>query len=287
MKDNKEPLTCGDARTRGIQRLEAAYVPDPDVDAAALLTLVTGKTRAQQFLRKDELLSKEEEERYFSLIERRCERIPLQHITGEQEFMGLPFYVNGHVLIPRQDTETLVETALKALNPGDRILDVCTGSGCILISLLKLHGYLSGEGIDISEEALSVARRNAKRNEVKADFFQSDLFTNVTQKYDAILSNPPYIPRGVIPHLMPEVRDHDPRLALDGGEDGLDFYRRITKEAPAHLYRKGQLFFEVGVGEAEAVSALMEDAGFSEIRVKKDYSGNDRVVYGRCNDSAA
>ncbi len=262
-------------------------VPDPGVDAAALLTYVTGKNRAGLFMVKDDPLPEEERKHYHSLLLERSRRIPLQHLTGEQEFMGLPFYCNENVLIPRQDTETLVETVLKEIRPGDTILDICTGSGCILISLLKLYPYATGVGVDLSAEALEVAGKNALRNEVKAAFYQSDIFDAVEKKYDIIVSNPPYIPTEIIPKLMPEVRDHDPRMALDGGADGLTFYRRITSEAAEHLHKNGKLFFEVGVGESTEVKAMMEAYGFRSISIVRDYSGNERVVYGHLEDNGS
>ena len=182
MKTEETPPTYGAAVKEAEQKLWAAGVPDAGVDAAALLEFVTGRSRARQFLSREEPLSKAQAEQYAALVEKRVQRIPLQHLLGEQEFMGLSFQVNEHVLIPRQDTETLVEAVLKELHPGDSILDVCTGSGCILISLLKLNGYVTGEGVDLSGEALAVACGNAEKNGVRAEFFQSDLLKNIAKK---------------------------------------------------------------------------------------------------------
>ncbi len=213
--------------------------------------------------------------------------------------MGLEFSVNEKVLIPRQDTEILVEEVLRELFDGMRILDLCTGSGCILISLLHYSNDCEGLGVDISTEALKTAAENAFRllggehglsqeeNTAGADgpgrrydFRQGDLFEAAEGKFDIIVSNPPYIPSVIIETLMPEVREHEPRLALDGGQDGLVFYRRILEGSGEYLNAGGKLFLEIGYDQAEAVGRLMEQAGFQEIRTKKDYSGHDRVVWG-------
>lgn len=272
--------TYGFALRQAEQMLADADVPNAALDAEYLLEHLTGWNRARQFMEKDRIMEKDLYERYIVLAKERAKRIPLQHIIGTQEFMGLEFEVNEHVLVPRQDTEVLVEHALKILKDGDSVLDLCTGSGCILLSLMKLGPLLNGTGGDISKDALEVANRNKEKLGVNAKFVETDLFSKITKKYDLITSNPPYIPTGIIPDLMPEVREHDPYIALDGKEDGLWFYERITEEAPKHLYRGGYLMYEIGVDQGEAVSAMLERAGFKDIRVEKDYSGNDRVVIG-------
>ena len=208
--------------------------------------------------------------------------------------MGLSFRVNEHTLIPRQDTEILVEEAMRHLVDGMRILDMCTGSGCILLSLLKYSNECEGIGVDISEKALEVARENAARLQLSAAFLAGDLFAPLESLeaertvrggrhgvlFDMVVANPPYIETGVIAALMPEVRAHEPLAALDGGEDGLSFYRRITTQAPAYMQRGAYLFFEIGCGQAQAVTALMQETGFGGIEVLRDYAGLDRVVYG-------
>ncbi len=272
--------TYGSALKAAGEKLRLSEVPNADLDAEYLLEHLTGWNRARQFMEKDSVMPEELKNQFFALVDRRKERIPLQHIIGTQEFMGLEFEVNEHVLVPRQDTEVLVEHALQILKDGDSVLDLCTGSGCILLSLMKLGPLLNGTGADISREALEVAKRNRDRLGVQAQFIETDLFSNISKKYDVITSNPPYIPTGIIPKLMPEVREHDPYIALDGKDDGLWFYERITEEAPKHLYRNGYLIYEIGVDQGEAVSAMLERAGFTDICVKKDYSGNDRVVIG-------
>ena len=273
-------MTLREAYEYGQEKLKNAGISDAAVDAWYLLEFATGLSRAEYFLRMNEEMAPEEEAKYREYIERREKRIPLQHITGTQEFMGLEFLVNEHVLVPRQDTEVLVETVLDDLQPGMDVLDMCTGSGCILLSLMKLGKEVCGTGVDISEEALDVARGNAEKLDVKATFLQSDLFEKVEGTYDVIVSNPPYIRTCVIEELEAEVRLHDPMLALDGKEDGLYFYRRIIGESVKFLKEKGKLYFEIGHDQGVDVKQLMEEAGLSYVTVKKDLAGLDRVVFG-------
>jgi len=218
---------------------------------------------------------------YKDALQKRCAHIPVQHITGVQNFMGMDFMVNEHVLIPRFDTEILVEEVMKSLHDGFSILDMCTGSGCILLSLLKYSNDCKGLGVDISADALVVANTNKEKLGIEASFIESNLFEQVNGKYDIIVSNPPYIRSDVIPTLMEEVRDHEPLLALDGTEDGLFFYRKIVEESPNYLNGGGMLFFEIGYDQAEDVSRLMEEAGYKDVTVVKDFASLDRVVYGR------
>ena len=222
---------------------------------------------------------------YRSMITKRASRIPLQQILGSQEFMGLEFYVNEHVLIPRQDTETLVELVLQEQQSTEKkLLDLCTGSGCIAISLAVKGGYESVTATDLSEEALKVAERNAKAHQKEIIFRQGDLFTALPQSeagtFDIITSNPPYIPTAVIATLEPEVREHEPMMALDGTEDGLKFYRQIAKKAGTWLKPGGVIYLEIGYDQGEAVSGLLREAGFDKVRVVKDLPGKDRVVCG-------
>ena len=284
-------LTLRQIYRQGTEYLEQAGIEEAEIDAWYLLEYVTGISRASYYGDPERKISVEEEECYERYLERRASRIPLQHITGEQEFMGYSFYVNEHVLIPRQDTEVLTEEALKLVRSGVKILDMCTGSGCILLSIMKMsrerYGLqdLSGTGVDVSAEALDVARRNQKRLEVEtATFIQSNLFEAVKdEKYDMIVSNPPYIRTAVIEELQEEVRLHDPFIALDGKEDGLYFYRKIIEESRQHLKCGGFLLFEIGHDQGKSVSELMHSAGYQEILVKKDLAGLDRVVSGRYN----
>lgn len=276
-----------------------------------------------------ELWLKEKLSAYENALKKRAARIPLQQIIGQQEFMGLSFFVNEHVLIPRQDTETLVELVLQEQKDKDiSILDMCTGSGCIAVSLKKLGGYAHVEGADISEESLKVAKRNSEEilenNDVNNDavssrteqiqnctnltnnqnkqnnsakrkiseasklsqagvtFRHSDMFSNFpeTEQFDVIVSNPPYIPSAVIEELEPEVRDHEPRGALDGTADGLYFYRILAEECAKHLTPGGHVYFEIGYDQGAAVKELLDNRGFKDTRVIQDLAGKDRVVCG-------
>ena len=273
-------MTLKEAYEYGQKRLTDAGIDDAVLDAWYLLEHVTGISRALYFLRMNEEMNTENEAKYKDYLETRAKHIPLQHITGVQEFMGLEFNVNEHVLVPRQDTEVLVEETLKVLKPGMEVLDMCTGSACIIISLIKFAKTISGTAVDISEDALKVAKSNADKLEANVRFIHSDLFAEVEGKYDVIVSNPPYIRTAVIEELKEEVKFHDPFLALDGKEDGLFFYRRIIKESPQYLKENGKLYFEIGHDQGEDVKSLMEEAGFVEVVVKKDLAGLDRVVYG-------
>ena len=275
-------MTLREAYEYGQEQLKKAQIEDAHLDAWYLLEYVTGITRTRYFMDMNREIGVEDESKYRKCVAIRAEHVPLQHITGVQEFMGLTFFVNEHVLVPRQDTEVLVEGVLELLRPGMQVLDMCTGSGCILISLLKLgcQNGVCGIGVDISEEALEVACRNAENLRVNAEFLHSDLFSNVEGKYDVIVSNPPYIRTAVIEELKEEVKFHDPFLALDGKEDGLYFYKRIVEESVQYLNVGGRLCFEIGHDQGEAVSSLMREAGFSEVTVKKDLAGLDRVVFG-------
>jgi len=273
-------MTWKEAYEYGQQQLNNAHIDEAKLDAWYLLEYATGMSRTMYYLHMDEEMDAKQVTMYKEYIEMRAHHIPLQHITGVQEFMGLTFHVNEHVLIPRQDTEVLVESVLNIMRPGMNILDMCTGSGCILISLLKLGANSTGVGVDISKEALDVAKENAEKIGVDAKFLQSDLFSEVDGRYDVIVSNPPYIRTEVIEELAEEVKFHDPCLALDGKEDGLFFYRNIVKESPNHLKKNGKLYFEIGYDQGEAVRTLMEEAGFREVTVKKDLAGLDRVVFG-------
>lgn len=282
-------LTLTQLYREGAKRLEEAGIGDAVLDAWYLLEYVTGISKAMYYADPDREILAEDAKQYETYIDERSKHIPLQHITGEQEFMGYPFYVNEHVLIPRQDTEVLVEEAMKMIRPGMRILDMCTGSGCILFSILKMEkeryyvSNLEGMGVDISKEALAVAEKNRERLGVDATLMQSDLFEDIPEdaSYDVIVSNPPYIQTSVIEELEEEVRLHDPYIALDGKEDGLFFYRRIIADAKKYLKPQGRLMFEIGYDQADSVSELMKNAGFDQIIVKKDLAGLDRVVSGR------
>ena len=268
----------------GKKQLEDAGIEEAVLDARLLLEYICHTDRNALLVHGDSVRSNLEEQFYRMVIEKRAQRIPLQHITGQQEFMGLTFKVNEHVLIPRQDTEILVEEAMRYLSDGMRILDICTGSGCILLSLLKYSNECEGLGVDISDDALAVARENAQNLGLETEFRHSDLLEKVEGKFDMIVSNPPYIETAVIDTLMPEVREHEPMLALDGREDGLYFYRRIVEQCTSYMTRGARLFFEIGYDQGEAVKNMMIHKGFCEVEIIKDYAGLDRVVTGCWNN---
>ena len=267
--------------------LESTGIADAESDAWLMFSHVTGMRRMEYTLDRDKCLSDEEICSLAKMLEKRNQHIPVQQITGEAWFMGYPFFVNENVLIPRMDTEVLVEAVLTRLpavpvteNGKRRVLDMCTGSGCILLSLLKEEKGLLGTGADISEKALLVARENAHRLECEAQFIFSDLWENIEDTYEIIVSNPPYIVRNVISTLDTEVKDHEPVLALDGGEDGLDFYRKIVADTHRHLVPGGLLAFEIGYDQGQALTALLKKAGYRNIEILKDLAGLDRVALG-------
>lgn len=278
-------MTYRECYEQGCRTLQAAGIEEATLDARLLLEAVCGTDRKDLLVHGEQPVMPQAEEKYLHWIRQRAEHIPLQQLTGEQDFMGLTFSVNEHVLIPRQDTEILVEEVLKELHDRMRILDMCTGSGCILLSLLHYSNDCEGLGVDLSAEALEVAGQNVLKvltpeKAEHAHFLQSDLFEKVEGKFEIIVSNPPYIASAEVEKLMPEVRDHEPRMALDGTEDGLHFYRRIIKEAGKHLVNSGMLFFEIGYDQGQAVSELMRAGGYREVQVVQDYAGLDRVVLG-------
>lgn len=276
-------MTYREAVEFGTKCLTDAGVPDAALDAWYLLQMVCKIERSYYYVHGEEDITQDAQKEYEIAVQKRAEHIPLQYIIGEQEFMGLRFKVNSNVLIPRQDTETLVEQVLKIVKPGMKVLDLCTGSGCVLISVLKNAPELTGMGSDISKTALLVAKENAKLHEVDAEWVRSDLFDNITETFDVIMANPPYIPTGEILSLMPEVRDFEPENALDGGADGLDFYRKIAGQVKDYLNPGGYVYMEIGYDQGEAVSELMRNAGFTEVEVIKDLVRNDRVVKGKGN----
>lgn len=267
-------------------QLEKHGVPDSDVDADILWRYVSGMNRLDMINSRYEEIDAAVARRYMEVVDRRCDRIPLQYITGEQNFMGFDFDTSENVLIPRMDTEILVETALKLA--GDKleleVLDMCCGSGCIGISFGLMRPDSRVVLADVSYAALDLTGRNIHKLCTGVDRFEvvrSDMFGSICGKYDLILSNPPYIRSDVIPTLMPEVRDHEPLLALDGMEDGLYFYRIIADKAREYIKDEGYVVFEIGNDQAEDVQHLFVDSGYDDVHVVQDLSRNDRVVYGR------
>ena len=289
----------------GEYRLAKAGCMDAKIDAQELYCFLTGIDRLQIFMKAEEEASEEIERKYLTLIARRAERIPLQYITGEQEFMGHRFKVDQNVLIPRQDTETIVVEAARTIQSNSReklsllerlrggkeweVLDLCCGSGAIGISLAKICDNIHVTGSDISGAAIAVAEANAKALHVKAEYLQGDLFAALenrpdgkkqdTKKFDMIVSNPPYIRTNMIAVLQEEIKNFEPREALDGGRDGLDYYRRILAEAPKHLKPRGYLFLEIGHDQGEDLRKMVHDDGrYEAAEIIRDIPGRDRVV---------
>lgn len=267
----------------GTDELTAHAVDNASLDAWYLLEYVYGISRVDFLMQRMQPFDAAQTQKvttYQMLIQKRSDGCPVQYLIGSTEFMGLTFEVNAHVLIPRQDTEVLVETALSMMKPQSSVLDMCTGSGCIILSLAKLGTVKEGIGVDISTGALRVAEKNREHlGLTQVKMVQSNLFESVDGMYDMIVSNPPYIPTADIDGLMREVRDHEPHLALDGSEDGLLFYRKIAEVSGGYLVPGGVLLLEIGYDQAADVSMLLEQAGFCDIHVKKDLAGLDRVVY--------
>lgn len=283
-------MTFDELLKEGITRLEAAGVPEAAHDAYALMEAAGGPDRTHFPLVREEEVSDGVVFMFDAYVGVRSNRIPLQHILGEAWFRGLPFTVDEDVLIPRPDTETLVEAVLreaKTFPAPPSLLDLCTGSGAVAVALAVEGGFSSVTASDISHEAVNIARENAAKNgvEEKILFAEGDLFRAKTKSekslsrrsYDIICANPPYVPTAEIEELEPEVRDHDPLLALDGGADGLDFYRRLAKDAPAHLNEGGKILLEIGCGQGADVIRIFAEAGWREGRVEQDLSGRDRV----------
>lgn len=268
-----------------VTKLMAAQVPEAKENALLLLEHICGSRRQDLYLDPGRILTQDEEDKYFDLIDKRCARIPLQLLTGTAYFFGLAFKVDGNVLIPRQDTEILVGRVLDDGACGCALLDMCTGSGCIPISIMK-HAKLSfAAGCDRSPEALKNAAENAALLKAAVEFYEGDMFEALPEEmkgsFDIITSNPPYIKSGDIAGLMPEVRDHDPYMALDGGADGLIFYRRIADEALSWLKEGGRIYMEIGCDQAGDVSRIFAEKGYKDIEVIKDYAGLDRVIFCR------
>lgn len=253
-------------------------------EAELIVMSAVGINRTQLVLDSGRDVTEEQREKVSEMVKRRQSGEPLQYILGECEFMSLDFYVESGVLIPRSDTETLVEAVIEKTdeNKNMKILDICTGSGCIGISTAHFRSSAYVDLIDISDKAIEIAKKNIVRNNVQSrvKVQKMDILNEYpSEKYDIVVSNPPYIETEVIDTLQTEVKNHEPRLALDGGEDGLIFYRRITGIAPEILKKGGMLAFEIGYNQGKAVSALMKK-NFCDVRIIQDFSKNDRVVTG-------
>lgn len=263
-------------------KLQEAGIADAKTDTFLLLEAAADITKAEYLLDPDKQLTASEYELFDGFLKRRMQHEPCQYIIGHTEFYGLSFLVNEHVLIPRQDTELLVEEALKTTAEDSAVLDLCTGSGAVAVAIKHTHPGAAVTALDISKEALETAKKNAEQNGCEIEFLLSDLFEELgtERKFDVIVSNPPYISETEYETLMPEVKDHEPSLALLAGEEGLDIYRRLIAEAPRYLAKGGALLVEIGCSQAEAVSRLFKENGFKEIKVTKDLADLDRVVRG-------
>lgn len=266
-----------------VDTLNKSGFDEAESDSRLIFEYIAGIDRVKLTLEGDRELEPGVEEKLKAALDMRLTHMPVQYITGYQNFMGLEFMVSKDVLIPRMDTETLVEEVLRLGLSNVRVLDICTGSGCILLSILKYVYGSSGVGVDISDGALGVAKANSEALGIDATFIKSDMFENIPkdERFDIVVSNPPYIRSDVIGTLMSEVKDYEPLLALDGSEDGLKFYRIIADRAPEYLNNGGMLFLEIGYDQGAEVSALLSAAGFMDVEVIKDLSGLDRVVSGR------
>lgn len=270
----------------GVSKLKAAGIEEAKQDAFYLLNFVTGFNKADFYLKSNETAEYDAQERYLEYIRRRAAHEPCQYITGSAFFMGLEFRVSRDVLIPRQDTETLAEKAVGMINDlhgmgcaDIKVLDMCTGSGCIAVSVKHFCKETEVTAVDISNKALEIAKQNAKKSGAEIELLESDMFAALEgRKFDIILSNPPYVTEAEYEALMPEVKENEPASALKAGSDGLDFYKIIAECAPTYLHDEGSILLEIGCGQAEAVSKLLEENGFSDIEVIKDLAGLDRVV---------
>lgn len=271
-------MTYSELMAVGVEKLSAAGFEEARTDVRDLVFYVCGMDFTALLRDGANEVPKEQEQRFFELLSERLKHVPVQYLTGEQEFCGLKFAVRPGVLIPRPETELLAEAVFQC-SADKRVLDMCTGSGCIAVTVAKLGSPSFVAASDYSVEALSIARENASLQEAEVTFFHGDLFESVEGTYDIIVSNPPYIKSEVVDGLMSEVRDFEPRMALDGKEDGLYFYRRICAEAKAHLNSGGKLMFEIGYDQGETVPELLAEEGYTEIEVKKDYAGLDRMVF--------
>lgn len=284
----KDKFKVGELLKKGYEILKSVGIDSYQLDCELLLGKIIEKDRLFMLLNREHQVSCDEAEEYFQLIEKRKNKMPIKYMLGECEFMGMPFYIKEGVLIPRPDTEILVESAVEEIKQNDfkNICDVCCGSGIIGISIARFIESVKVKCCDISNIAYEVTEENSRRLAVKdrVEIFKSDLldhFINKGQKFDMIVSNPPYIKPGVIETLMEDVKDYEPYEALYGGEDGLDFYRKITLQSLQLLNKGGILIFEIGHDQNESVSEILKQNGFCEIKCIQDLAGKDRVVKGK------
>ena len=259
-----------------VNKLEEAGIDDAKIDAFLLLKASAGIDKPTYYLKQDEELK--DEKLFMDMIERRCNHEPCQYIIGKTNFMGFDINVDKNVLIPRQDTESVVEATLKRIKDKSAVLDMCTGSGAIAIAIKKLNESLCVSAADISKEALDIARRNISENDCEINLIQSDLFENIDSKFDVIISNPPYVTDDEYETLALEVKNFEPKLALTAGKEGLDIYKKLIPSALEHLNDNGMISLEIGCKQANAVTQILEENGFCNIEVLKDLPGLDRIV---------
>lgn len=284
-------ISYREAVLEAAEQLKKCGVDNPQYDSQELLMSVANMDRTAYLLHCEENIENKTYAAFEKLVKRRANREPLQHILGYTYFWGRKYLVNENVLIPRQDTEVLVEKALECINTGDRVLDMCTGSGCIIITLACEKKLSRAVGVDLSKKALEVAKKNAVNLLADVEWIESDLFQQMDKSiktkiqtdilYDVIVSNPPYIEQDIIDTLSDEVRRFDPLMALDGGEDGLVFYRKITEQSVNYLKTGGWLLYEIGSSQSRQVKDIMSANGYKDIRIVKDLAGLCRVVMGR------
>ena len=271
-------MTYREAYETGKYILTKAHIDNAEGDAFTLLSLVCKIDRTFYLTNKESRLTEDEVTQYRIMLSKRAEHIPLQYITGVAPFMGMIFKVNSSVLIPRFDTEVLVDKVLKIVKSTDRVLDMCTGSGCIILSIKDKFPTIDAVASDVSRAALLVAKENAKSYNMDIDFVRSDLFEKIKGEFDIIVSNPPYIKSAVIETLDSEVKNFEPYEALDGREDGLYFYRRIASDAKQHLKKEGRLCLEIGDDQGEEVSDILLREGYAPVDVYRDLNNKDRVI---------
>lgn len=271
-------MTYGEILAYGKELLKSSHITDYESDAWLLFSYCVNMNRTKYIMKMKDDAPDCIKQAYDVLLSKRSKGVPVQYLLGTQSFFGYDFFVNENVLIPRADTEVLVNEALKQAGKNAKVLDLCTGSGCIAVSLKLERSDLRVSASDISKEALNVAKLNADYNNADIKFYEGDLFGAINEKFDVIISNPPYIETEEIDKLERHVKDFEPRTALDGGVNGLDFYERIFKEACDYLTERGAIAVEIGYNQGEAVSSIAGQNGFENIRVIKDLSGLDRVV---------
>lgn len=271
-------MTYGEILSFGKEYLESSHITDFESDAWLLFSYCVNMNRTKYIMKMKDDAPDCISQAYEVLLSKRSKGVPVQYLLGTQSFYGYDFFVNENVLIPRADTEVLVNEALNLAGENAKVLDLCTGSGCIAVSVKLERSDITVSASDISKDALKIARLNADYNNVDITFYESDLFGSINEKYDVIISNPPYIETEEIEKLESNVKDFEPRTALDGGITGLDFYERIFSEAGDYLSEHGVVAVEIGYNQAAAVSDIAGKNGFENIRVVKDLSGLDRVV---------